>query len=177
MPRDPARVEEGHTAAWGTHAPLSFDAFFADEAEVLFRRMWLITRDRQEAEEVAQDAFVSLFERWDRVSVMEDPTGYLYRTAMNAWRKRSRRAARAIRTALVADPGRDAFEAADARSVVGAALDLLSPRQRAAVVLVELLGYPSEEAGELMGIRAVTVRVLASQARAAIRAQIGGADG
>jgi len=177
MARDPARVETGQATAWNERGPLSFDAFFQAEAEVLFRRMWLITRDRQEAEEVVQDAFLSLFERWDRVSGMDDPTGYLYRTALNGWRKRARRAARAIRTALTADPEPDAFAAADARSVIGAALDRLTPRQRAAVVLVELLDYSSEEAGQLLGIRAVTVRVLASQARAAMRAQAGVNDG
>jgi DNA-directed RNA polymerase specialized sigma24 family protein len=30
--------------------------------------MWLVTRDRQEAEEVMQDTFLAVFERWDRVA-------------------------------------------------------------------------------------------------------------
>jgi DNA-directed RNA polymerase specialized sigma24 family protein len=64
--------------------PLSFDAFFAAESQTLFRRMWLVTLDRHDAEEIVQDAFLLLYERWDRATSWEDPTAYLYRTAFNA---------------------------------------------------------------------------------------------
>jgi RNA polymerase sigma-70 factor, ECF subfamily len=39
--------------------------------------------NRAEAEELAQDAFLKVWERWDRVADIEEPVGYLYRTAMN----------------------------------------------------------------------------------------------
>ena len=157
--------------------PLSFDEFFAAQSSTLYRRMRLVTRDHHEAEEVVQDAFLSMYERWDRVSGLPDPVGYLYRTAFNAWKKRSRRAARAIRSVLAPAPKSDEFEAADARTIVSDALDHLTPRQRAAIVLTELLGLSSEDAGEILGIRPVTARVLASQARAALREALGDLDG
>jgi RNA polymerase sigma factor (sigma-70 family) len=157
--------------------PATFDEFFEQQSDALFRRMWLITRNRQEAEEVMQDAFLSVFERWERVSTMEDPTGYLYRTAFNAWKKRLRRASRAVRLAVSPATERDDIEAVEARSIVGSALEALTPRQRAALVLTELLGYSSDEAGAILGIRAVTARVLASQARAAMRDHVGAIDG
>lgn len=168
-----AREAQGSPA--GTPAGLEFDGFFASESGELFRRLWLVTRDREEAEEVMQDAFLSLYERWDLMAAVEDPKAYLYRTAFNAWNKRSRRATRALRTAF-APPRGDDVDAADARTVVGEALTRLSPRQRAAVVLTELLGFSSEEAGMILGIRAVTARVLTSQARAAMRSYLGGPD-
>lgn len=155
--------------------PLDFDEFFATESEDLFRRLWLVTRNRAEAEEVMQDAFLSLYERWDRMATIDDPRAYLYRTAFNAWNKRSRRAARALRVALSEPARRDDVEAADARTVIGQALARLSPRQRAAVVLTELLGFSSEDAGRILGIRAVTARVLSSQGRAAMRSYLEGA--
>jgi RNA polymerase sigma-70 factor (ECF subfamily) len=65
----------------------SFEGFFEAEKQRLYRALCLITRNRFEAEEITQDAFVRVLERWDRVSVMEDPTGYLYVTAMNTFRK------------------------------------------------------------------------------------------
>jgi DNA-directed RNA polymerase specialized sigma24 family protein len=34
-----------------------------------------VTGDRYEAEEVAQEAFLRVFERWDRVGALDDPTG------------------------------------------------------------------------------------------------------
>ena len=154
---------------------LDFDDFFATESERLFRRLWLVTRNRAEAEEVMQDAFLSLYERWDRMADVDDPKAYLYRTAFNAWNRRSRRAARALRTTLM--PSRkDDVEAADARTVIGDALAHISPRQRAAIVLTELLGFSSEDAGSILGIRAVTARVLTSQARSAMREYLGGPD-
>lgn len=169
MSRDRLRVVRSTEALAEEAQPLSFDAFFAAESETLFRRMWLVTRNRHEAEEVVQDAFLSLLERWDRVAGLPDPTGYLYRTAFNAWKKRTRRATLAIRNTFASPPEPDGFEAAEARIVVDEALDQLTPRQRAATVLTELLGYSSEEAGEMLGVRPVTARVLASQARGTMR--------
>lgn len=152
--------------------PPSFEGFFEAESPVLFRRLCLITGNRHEAEEVMQDAFLSLFERWDRIQDMEDPTGYLYRTAFNAFRRRSRRAALAVRKTFGLAPAVDEFEAADDRQVVSQALARLSRRQRTALVLTELLGYGSEDAGRMMGVRPVTVRALASQGRAAMRGML-----
>jgi DNA-directed RNA polymerase specialized sigma24 family protein len=66
--------------------PVAFEAFFEQEGDGLYRALWLVTRSRFEAEELTQEAFVRVLERWDRVSEMEDPRAYLYRTAMNAFR-------------------------------------------------------------------------------------------
>jgi len=146
-----------------------FEEFFEAESWTLYRRLCLVTGNRHEAEEVMQDAFISVLEHWDRISAMENPTGYLYRTAFHVVHKRSRRAARALRHVVHARPDVDEFAAADDRQIVLRALGKLSRRQRVAVVLTELLGYSSEEAAGIMASRAVTVRVLASQGRAAMR--------
>jgi RNA polymerase sigma factor (sigma-70 family) len=170
-------VQDSEAAASRVESPLSFDEFFAAESETLYRRMRLVTRNHHEAEEVVQDAFLSLYERWDRIAGIPDPVGYLYRTAFNAWKKRSRRAAQAIRDVFAPQPDRDEFEAADARTIVGQALGHLTPRQRAAIVLMDLVGLSSEDAAEILGVRPVTARVLASQGRASLRARLGDADG
>lgn len=170
-------VQASEAAASGVANTPSFDEFFAAESETLYRRMRLVTRDHHEAEEVVQDAFLSLYERWDRIAGIPDPVGYLYRTAFNAWKKRSRRAARAVRNVFAPPPETDDFEAADARTIVGEALGHLSPRQRAAIVLTDLVGLSSEDAAEVLGVRPVTARVLASQARASLRERLGDADG
>jgi DNA-directed RNA polymerase specialized sigma24 family protein len=54
------------------------------------------------------------------------------------------------------------------RDSVARALATLTPRQREAVVLTELLDCATVEAAEIMRIRPATVRVLVSQARAAL---------
>jgi DNA-directed RNA polymerase specialized sigma24 family protein len=100
---------------------------------------------------------------------MDDPTGYLYRTAFNVFKRRSRRAAMALRRTLGVGENVDEFAAADARFMVEEGLSELSPRQRAAIVLTELLGFNSEAAGRVLGVRPVTVRALASQGRAVMK--------
>jgi|SRR5262245_3232263 len=152
--------------------PSSFEAFFRAEHERLQRALFLVTGDAQEAEELMQDAFIAVWERWDRVGPMEEPTGYLYRTAMNRFRSRLRRTARAARRAVAAAEGGDAFAAADERDALARALAQLPERQRAAIVLTELLGYASEEAGRILGVKDVTVRSLASQARSTLRTHL-----
>ena len=149
-------------------AALSFEGFFDAESPVLFRRLCLLTGNRAEAEDIMQDAFLRLWERWDRVRAMDDPTGYLYRTAMNVFRSRYRRARLAARRAVGLGP-RDEFAEADARRAVARALGTLAPRQRAALVLTELIGFSSEEAGWALGVKASTVRALATQGRETLR--------
>ena len=60
-----------------------------------------------------QDAFLKVWERWDRVGRMDDPVGYLYRTAMNLFRKRYRRAMLAVRRTVGLTPANDDFSEAD----------------------------------------------------------------
>ena len=153
-----------------------FEDFFEAESQTLYRRLCLVTGNRHEAEDIMQDAFISVLERWDRVSAMENPAGYLYRTAFREVQKRSRRAARAVRNLVLMRQEVDDFAVADDREIVRLALGKLSRRQRAAVVLTELLGYSSEQAGVIMGARPVTVRVLASQGRATMRRTLEGSD-
>jgi RNA polymerase sigma-70 factor (ECF subfamily) len=157
-------------------ATRAFDSFFEAEAPWLFRRLCVVTGDRFEAEEVTQEAFVRVLERWDRVSGMDDPTGYLYRIAFNVHRRRRRRAALALRRVAMPDSPSDAFAAADARQVVRTAIARLTPRQRAALVLTELMGYSSEAAARVLGVRPGTVRALATQGRAAMRQALGRID-
>jgi RNA polymerase sigma-70 factor, ECF subfamily len=151
----------------------SFESFFEAESRPLYRRLCLVTGNPNEAEEVMQDAFLKLWERWDRVSRLENPVGYLYRTAFNLSTKRRRRALLAIRRTVMPREGDDEIRATDDRLTVASALAGLTPRQRAAVVLIDLLGYSSEDASKALRIRASTVRALASQGRAALRKSLG----
>src|SRR5947207_9248346 len=80
-------------------AGADFESFYLAHRVRLFRALVVVTRDVHAAEEVAQDAFARIWERWDRVKRMQDPAGYLYRTALNGWFQVHRRAARAARHA------------------------------------------------------------------------------
>jgi RNA polymerase sigma-70 factor (ECF subfamily) len=150
-------------------ADRSFEDFFEVEQERLLRLLWMVTGSLEEAEDIVQDAFLRVWERWPKVASMESPTGYLHQVAMNLFRNRFRRARLGLRKVVGAEPPIDAFGSADDRISVSSALRNLTPKQRAALVLTDLLGYPAEEAGRMLGIRGSTVRSLSSTARATLR--------
>jgi RNA polymerase sigma-70 factor (ECF subfamily) len=151
----------------------SFEQFVGAESARFHGALRLLTRNRAEAEDLMQDAFLKVWERWRHVRSLDDPTGYLYRTAMNLYRKRLRRAAVVFRHAIRPRPPRDHLDEVESRDMVLRALATLSPRQRMSLVLIDLLGYPSEKAGQLMGVKPTTVRVLVSQGRSALRNSMG----
>jgi RNA polymerase sigma factor (sigma-70 family) len=159
-----------------TEEPALFEEFFHLERDRLFRVMCVITGNRQEAEDLSQDAFARVWERWGSVGAMANPTGYLHRTAMNLFRSRYRRALLAARRGIGVRTEEDAYEAIDDRQVALQALHGLPPRQRAAIVLTEVFDYTAEEAGSMLGIRAATVRALHFQARSALKDVRGATD-
>jgi RNA polymerase sigma-70 factor (ECF subfamily) len=173
---EPLRVSQTASFDRAAVPAMDFEQLVEIEGRGLLGALRLLAKDRAEAEDVMQEAFLRVWERWDRVAELDDPTGYLYRTALNIYRKRLRRAAVAIRRAVAAAPARDELAEVDERDVVLRALAALTPRQRMSVVLTDLLDYSSEDAARLMGIKSATVRVLASQGRAALRRDAGERD-
>jgi RNA polymerase sigma factor (sigma-70 family) len=156
----PRSLGEDHTS--------SFEHFYRSERDALFASLCLTTRDPHEAEELMHDAFLKVWERWGRVRDMDRPAGYLYRTAINAFRTRYRRTMIAKRV-LGLTSERDPLEDVEGRDRVDRALAALTVRQRAAVILTDLLDYTSEEAGRHLGVRPATVRGLAHHGRVALR--------
>lgn len=165
-------VEPAQEADVGEAAP-SFEEFYETTFRRLFTALCLVTGNRHEAEEIAQDAFLRVFERWDRVGTLEDPTGYLFRVSMNVFRNRYRRASLAFRRALSLAPAeRDDLAAVETHDEVVRLLHALDPKQRAAVLLTSILDYSAEEAGRMLGVRASTVRSLTARARARMKDKV-----
>lgn len=149
--------------------PLGFEEFFEAQYERLCRALYLVTGDPVEAEDVAQEALVRLYERWERVRSLDSSAGYLFRTALNLHRSRLRRLAVRARSLVSPEPPVDPALAAEARDELGRALASLPDGQREALVLVEWVGMDAEDAGRVLGIEAVSVRVRVSRARAVLR--------
>ncbi len=169
---EPGAMAEVTTEPGTGDVARSFERFFQDEYERLGRALYLVTGNRAEAEDVAQEAMVRVCERWDRVTKTDSPVGYLYRTALNLHRSRVRRAAVRLRRgphAARVDP----LATAEDRDELGRLLATLPDGQREALVLVAWHGMTDEEAGGILGIEPVSVRVRVSRAKAALRAARG----
>jgi RNA polymerase sigma-70 factor, ECF subfamily len=165
-----ARSEAVRFVNEGARDVAGFDAFVEEEHQRLFKALYFITGRREDAEDLAQEAFLKLWERWDRIETIDDPTAYLFRVALNGFRMRRRRAVVELRNLLPSSPEHDEFMDAEIRTDVRRLLLGLTPRQRAALLLVDLLGYPSKHAARVLGVRPSTVRNLVSQGRRHLRA-------
>jgi RNA polymerase sigma-70 factor (ECF subfamily) len=157
----------------------AFEDLFVEQRDRLFSAMWLVARDRHEAEDLTQEAFVRVWERWDRSGAPDDPASYLYRTAMNLFLNRRRRAATSARRMLrlEADANTtDPMDGIELRDEIRRALQTITPAQRAALVLVDLLDLSSDEAARVLRKRPSTVRVLAARGRASLAQELGGND-
>ena len=153
---------------------LDFSEFFEREHLRLGRAIYLLTGDRGEAQELVQEALARAHERWDRVSGMAEPAGYVYRIASNLHRRKGR--LRGWLPLIGERSGSDPIDATESRIDLLAALARLPRDQREAVVLVEMFGYDAETAAQILGIKAVSVRVRLHRARLRLREVLGGSD-
>ena len=154
----------------------------ADAFGELFRRhrdrLWAVALrtlcDPDEAADALQDAMVSAFRRAADFRGESAVTTWLHRIVVNASLDRlRRRAARPALTtgdeqafeALVAQDG-DPARTSDTRLDVDAALRLLPPQQRAALVLVDMLGFSVADTAAILDTSPGTVKSRCARARA-----------
>jgi len=152
-----------------------FTAFFQAGYERLFQTLFLMCGNKDDAEDLAQEAMARAFERWDRVQAAETPMGYVFQIAFNLYRSRLRRIRRALTRGGPA-PAAAETNVGQIRVEVLEALSSLPRSQREALLLVEWLGFTAEEAGRILGIEASSVRGRIHRARTALRERLGGID-
>src|SRR5512145_2173767 len=142
----------------GVRESAAFDEFFHAEHERLFQALYLLTGDRYEADDLAQEALLRAYERWDRVGAMDSPAGYVYRTALNRHRSRLRALLVRARRVFAAIRAVDLSSGVATSQDVRLALARLPRGQREALIVVEWLGLGSEDAGRVLAIDASSVR-------------------
>lgn len=125
--------------------------------------------DLRTAEELVQDALVRVCSDWDRVRSMDAWTTAVAFNLANSWFRRSS-AARRARHRLAGGQVEPHEPDRDAGLTVLAALERLPDRQRQAVVLRFVDDRTIEDAAEIMGCAAGTVKAHTHRALAALRA-------
>jgi RNA polymerase sigma-70 factor (ECF subfamily) len=140
-----------------------FSDFFHREYAPVVRTAYLVLRDQQSAEDVAQDAFGQLYANWAKVSGYEQPQAWVRRVAIRmAVRLARREETRRLLTSRQAPPPAPS----DGDPDLAAALLALPAQQRAAIALHYYEDRPAEEVGALLGCSASTVRTHLARARA-----------
>jgi RNA polymerase sigma-70 factor (ECF subfamily) len=151
---------------------VDFEEFYREEFPGLVRAMFLLVPDVDEAQELAQEAMVRVYERWDRVAMMESPVGYLVRVATNLNRRRIRALALRTRRLRMLGAGQRDVEIDPTRRDLADALSSLSVRLREAFMLVDWLGMSSVEAARILHIAPASVRSRVHRARRELRARL-----
>jgi RNA polymerase sigma-70 factor (sigma-E family) len=148
-----------------------FREFFASQYGRLCWLGFLLTGDRAEAEELAQDALVRLWWRW-LVRRPDDPARYVRRVLVNRRRSLLRRAAVEARALARLEPAPPPAGEEDAM-VLWAAVQELPVRQRAVLVLRFHEDLTEAEVARLLGLPLGTVKSLGHRALARLRERLG----
>lgn len=133
------------------------------------RSATLITRDRALAEDIVQEAFVRAYERIDQLDLQRSFGPWFLKSVVNAALKAAMQQARQVpladdeeleaRMLIDPEPGpEERLAQAELVDEIGQALDALSPKQRAAVVLRYYVGLSEAEMAEKLGSSPGTVK-------------------
>jgi RNA polymerase sigma-70 factor (sigma-E family) len=150
-----------------------FRAYCDARLPALLRFGFVLTGDREDAQDLVQTALARTFAAWARVVRRDDPEAYIRRAMINTL-SNSRRRGR-WRESLVAEvPDRGVNEslpsAVDARLVLVGLLRTLPPRQRATVVLRYCEDRSKADVAALLGCSTGTVKSQTAKGLAKLRA-------
>jgi RNA polymerase sigma-70 factor (sigma-E family) len=144
----------------------SFTRWAGDRQLALLRTAVLLTGDHHRSEDLVQDALTKVAARWHRLRD-GNPDAYARRVIVRtniSWWRRSRRE-------VVTDPpersgARGVEPSVDRRLALDRALDQLTPKQRAAVVLRYYDDLSERDTADVLGVSVGTVK---SQTHVALR--------
>ncbi|MCU1676055.1 MAG: polymerase, sigma-24 subunit, subfamily [Frankiales bacterium] len=154
---------------------VAFDDFVRQRAQELRRVAFLLTGDREEADDLVQSALAKALPRWSAITRHEDPFPYVMTSIVNTrrslWRKHRGR------VDSVADvPDRqdsaDAFVTRDTQLDLWAAVRRLPAGQRKVVVLRYYEDLTEAEAARILGCSIGTVKSQCAKGMAALRAAV-----
>jgi RNA polymerase sigma factor (sigma-70 family) len=157
-------------------------AFYTEHRSELIAHASRILKDRAKAEEVIQDALIKVMLAAPELESTDHALGYMHRTIENLcidiFRIEGRRpnlvllddASAELESSWVDNEDHvDVIAAADDAAIVRQALAMLSPAERAALVMWEMEGRSTKEIAAELGIKESAVRHTVSRARASLR--------
>ena len=152
---------------------MEFEERLRDSGTLAFRVAYGVLRDRCDAEDVAQEAFVKAFRSFSQLRDRERFRAWLVRTTWRLaldWRRGHKR--REAREQVVAAPPQPSVEqvasARERAAHLWAAIDELPDKLRLAIVLSGIEGHDTREVAALLDIPEGTVRSRLYLARQAL---------
>ena len=151
--------------------------FYTANADSSKRLAYLLTGDKELAEDITQDAFVKVAGRLRGLRNRDATAAYLRRTVVNLSRSHFRRK-RVERTYLQREAGMHRMETVENRDVVEVdvlwnELQRLAYRQRCAVVLRYYEDLSEHETADILGCSVGAAKALTNRAMEQLRARMG----
>jgi RNA polymerase sigma factor (sigma-70 family) len=172
-------VESLTPASWSV---AQFSSFYTQNRSELIAHANRIVKDKAKAEEITQEALVKFMLAAPELSSNDHALSYLHRTIENLcidlFRAENRRpnlvalddaTAEVESTWQVSGDHSQAISSAEDAAIIRQALSLLSPAERAALVMWEVEGRSTAEIAKELGIKESAVRHTVSRARASLR--------
>ena len=172
-------VDVSNPASWSV---AQFSSFYTQNRSELIAHANRIVKDKAKAEEITQEALVKFMLAAPELSSDDHALSYLHRTIENLcidlFRAENRRpnlialddaTAEVESTWQVSGDHSLAISAAEDAAIIRQALSLLSPAERAALVMWEVEGRSTKEIAKELGIKESAVRHTVSRARASLR--------
>ena len=161
------------TGGTGGAGSSGFDEMYRADWHPVVALGWTLTGSRTAAEELAQDAFLDAYRRWDHVGSLDRPGAWVRRAVANRAVSHRRHlrvveagAARLATAARVAQSAHDdTASPPDTDPGFWAAVRALPERQAQVVALHYLEDLGIDDIADLLALRASTVRVHLSRAR------------
>lgn len=147
---------------------VTLDDVYATSYRRLVAQLHAVTGNRQEAEDVVQEAFIRAMPRWDDIRTYDSPEAWLRTVALNLARSRWRRTVRGA-AALVKHgaPAQEPELSPDHVALMDA-MKGLPQAQREALVLHHFCGMSVDEVAASVGAPSGTIKARLSRGRAAL---------
>jgi RNA polymerase sigma-70 factor (sigma-E family) len=143
---------------------VTFEDLYADQYRTMVRLAYAMVDTREQAEEVVQDSFAAVYERYDR---LDHPVAYLRTTVLNGCRRVLRR--RMLSRRQPTPPGEDGSLV---YNHVVDAIRRLPHKQRSMVVLRYDMQLTDAEIAATLGVPLGTVKSTLHRAIAALRKEV-----
>jgi len=169
------RAQAGETAA--------FEQIITSYQRKIMSTAWRMLGNQEDARDATQETFLRAYKYLGSFRLDQDFAGWLYRIVINVCRDYARKRSRhdhfssfeveRERGSLDSIASSENIEAAaiksQERALIAAAVETLSKKERAAIVLRDLEGLPTDEVARILGTSQATVRSQVASARAKIK--------
>ncbi len=156
-----------------------FETLVEKHSDFVYNVAFRVMGNPEEAEDVAQDAFLSAYRAYGRFEGKSQVTTWLYRITMNAalMRLRKTKKARTLTQTGIDDvevvdwtsnPDKEAVNS-ELREKLQEGIDYLEPDLRAALVLRDVQGMSNSEAAEILDITVSALKSRLHRARVLVR--------